>query len=181
MKRVVIGFCFVLFAGCAAIPNGGNHGDILKLGRPGDLLSSVKLGQGLLVATASLDQGREVNLQVTKEDVPQTEPLKYSRTLTIGKFSKVLGSGFAKKEDIYYRKRIWYKGKDFFEIGSDKYLVEWKCDYSDVRTYLIADIYEIEFRRFYEHASNNPVVSQSEEALPMSGDVNEKAAGGSGE
>ena len=111
----------------------------------GPVLDSVRLGEGLLVGTARLGKNRIVNLQVNKEDVPETESLSYAQTLTIGTFSKVWGSGFSKPENIYYRKRIWYEGRDVFEIEGDRYLVEWWCDYKNPLTYVIADMYTITF------------------------------------
>lgn len=146
MKRLIISILLVLCAGCATIPNGGYAGDISELGVPGDLLCVVNLGEGLLVGTAQLGNGRAVNLQITKEDVPKTDSTYYARTLTIGNFSKIIGSGFTKKENIYYRKRIWYSGKDVFEIDGDKYLVEWHCDFSNPLTYSVADMFRLTFR-----------------------------------
>jgi hypothetical protein len=146
MKWAVIAMSSLLLAGCASVPNGGYHGDILELGTPGDILAEVRLGEGLLVKTAQLGNDRSVNLQINKEDLPQSDPLYYARTLTIGKFSKIWGSGFTRKENIYYRKRIWYCGKDVFEVDGDQYLVEWQCNYRDPLTYVLADMYTITFR-----------------------------------
>ncbi len=142
-------------AGCTTIPNGGYHGDISKLGILGDVLATVRLGEGLLVGTAQLDNNRFVNLQINKEDIPnyagtKSDPFFYARTLTIGKFSKVLGSGFTRRENIYYRKRIWYNGKDVFEVDGNRYLVEWYYNYKDSLTYIIADMYTITFRSLGE-------------------------------
>ena len=140
-------------AGCASIPNGGYHGDISKLGTPGGVLATVRLGEGLLVGTAQLDNNHSVNLQLNKEDVPQSNPLYYARTLTIGKFSKIWGSGFSRRKNIFYQKRVWYNGKDIFEIDGDRYLVEWRCNYKDPLTYIIADMYIITFRSLEKTSS----------------------------
>ncbi|MFC1498365.1 hypothetical protein ACFLS1_07860 [Verrucomicrobiota bacterium] len=150
MNRIFIIILMIGLAGCATIPNGGYHGDISKLGTPGDVLATIRLGEGLLVETAQLDNNRSVNLQINKENVPETDPLYYARTLTIGKFSKIFGSGFTKRKNLYYQKRIWYNGKDVFEIDGDRYLVEWRCNYKDPLTYIITDMYVIIFRRLGE-------------------------------
>lgn len=144
MKRIFI--IVMIAAGCTTIPNGGYHGDLSQLGIPGAVLATVRLGEGLLVGTAQLDNNRSINLQINKEEVPKSESLYYARTLTIGKFSKLWGSGFTKGENIYYRKRIWYDGKDVFEINGDRYLVEWRYDERDPLSYSVADMYIVTFR-----------------------------------
>jgi len=153
MKTLVLVFFTLGLAACAAVPNGGYHGDLAKFGTPGEVLDRVIVGKGLFVATAHLDKNRSVNLQITREDEPsyagtKDHPILYNRTLTIGKFSKILGSGFSSAEDIYYRKRIWYDGKDVFRIGDDWYLVEWEYRYRDPVSYIITDMFTISFRAF---------------------------------
>ncbi|MDH4316927.1 MAG: hypothetical protein OEV64_00930 [Desulfobulbaceae bacterium] len=146
MKKYFIILNILWFSGCAPVPNGGYYGDISRLGSVGMVLDTVRVGKGLLVETAHLDKNRTVNLQINEEEVPQTEPHLYSRTLTIGKFSKIWGSGFSGPKNIYYRKRIWYNGRDVFDIEGNRYLVEWQCDYRDPITYLLDDMYTVTFR-----------------------------------
>ena len=105
----------------------------------------------MLVETVTLDDGQTVNLQINEEDVPKGEAL-YPRTLTIGKFSTILGSGFASKENIYYRKRIGNQGKDVFEVAGKRYLVSWECNYSNPLTYMVADFYTVTIQRLYSRA-----------------------------
>lgn len=141
----------VLSAGCAAIPTGGYYGDISELGTPGVVLARLEIGQGMLVETVTLDEGRTINLQINKADVPEGEAL-YPRVLTIGKFSTILGSGFTGKNNIYYRKRIGHQGRDVFEADGKRYLVAWECDFHNPLTYMAADYFTVTVQRLYSPA-----------------------------
>lgn len=141
----------VLAAGCATVPTGGYYGDIAELGTPGVILARLEIGEGMLVETAALDDGRTINLQINKEDVPKGEAL-YPRALTIGKFSTLLGSGFTGSENIYYRKRIGDQGQDVFDVDGRRYLVIWRCNYRNPLTYAVADYYTVTIQRLYSPA-----------------------------
>ena len=141
----------VLTTGCATVPTGGYYGDVSELGTPGTVLARMEIGEGMLVETAALDDGRTINLQINKEDVPTGEAL-YPRGLTIGKFSTLLGSGFTGRENIYYRKRIGDQGKDVFEVDGRRYLVIWRCNYRNPLTYAVADYYTVTIQRLYSPA-----------------------------
>ena len=141
----------VLTTGCATVPTGGYYGDVSELGTPGTVLARMEIGEGMLVETAALDDGRTINLQINKEDVPTGEAL-YPRVLTIGKFSTLLGSGFTGRENIYYRKRIGDQGKDVFEVDGRRYLVTWNCNYRNPLTYAVADYYTVAIQRLYSPA-----------------------------
>ena len=133
-------------AGCASVPTGGYHGDISKLGTPGPVLTTVDVGEGLLVRTLGLDEGRRVNIQITHQDVPQGQA-GFRHVMTIGRFSKVLGSGFARRKNIYYEKRIDFRGKDVFEVDGTRYLVTWACDWKNPVTYAIANMFKVSVQR----------------------------------
>jgi hypothetical protein len=115
--------------GCATIPNGGYYGDISQLGTPGPVLGAVEVAEGLLVETISLGGGKSVNIQINKDKPTDKELLLHDNVLTIGNFSKVIGSGFSSNKDIYYQKRIYDDGSDVFELAGSNYLVTWKCTF----------------------------------------------------
>ncbi len=112
----------------------------------GDTLSRARIMQGGLVKTMQLDDGRSINVQINKEDVPKNEAL-YSRTMTIGAFSKILGSGFTKKKDLAFKKRIGNIGQDTFTLDGIIYQVTWRRDNWDVTSLLVSDIYTVVMRR----------------------------------
>jgi hypothetical protein len=137
-----------LTAACATVPTGGYYGDISELGTPGAVLARLEIGEGMLVETATLDDGRTINLQINKEAVPKGEAL-YPHVLTIGKFSVLLGSGFTGGENIYYRKRIGDQDRDVFEVDGKRYLVTWACNYRNPLTYAVADYYTVTIQRLF--------------------------------
>ncbi len=151
-----------LMTACATVPTGGYYGDVSDLGTPGEVLGRVEIGQGMLVETVTLDDGRKINLQINKEDVPKGEAL-YPRVLTIGKFSTILGSGFSGKENIYYRKRIGHYGQDVFEVDGKRYLVTWECNYRNPLTYMVADYYTVTIQRLYSQAEIEATVREPEQ------------------
>ncbi len=127
---IFIGSVFCLFgAGCATIPNGGYSGNLSELGAPGRVLGRVEVAEGMLVETVSLGAGKSVNIQINRDKPPSKEYFLHDNVLTIGRFSKVFGSGFTKKKNIYYRKRIFDRGTDVFDVDGRKYLVNWNCIY----------------------------------------------------
>ena len=138
----------ILAAGCATIPTGGYHGDVRELGTPGDILAKLEIGEGMLVESVTLEDGQTINLQINKADVPEGKAL-YPRVLTIGNFSTILGSGFASKENIFYRKRIGLQGKDVFKVNGKRYLVSWECSYRNPLTYMVADYYTVTVQRLF--------------------------------
>lgn len=136
----------MVVAGCASIPTGGYYGDISKLGTPGPVLTTVNVGEGLLVKTLHLDEGRSVNMQITHQDVPPGKA-GFRHVMTIGRFSKVLGSGFTSRKNIHYEKRIDYRGKDVFEVDGARYLVTWACDWKNPVTYAVANVFKVTVQR----------------------------------
>jgi len=134
--------CAGLVAGCTTIPNGGFYGDVNRVGKPGSVIGTVQVGEGMLVQTLTIDSETEINIQIN-EDRTDDDPLLFDNVLTIGKFSEWLGSGFTRKENIYYQKRVYDSGQDIFEVKGRKFLVTWKCDYRDARTYLVSDHYTV--------------------------------------
>ena len=128
MKQIaLIVLALSLLCGCSTIPNGGHPGDLSKYGKPGPVLDTVHIGRGMLVEDLRLGTNGTIQAQVSKAEIEDyQDPLLHEQILTIGHFNKVTGSGFAKKENIYYRKRIWHDGQDVFSIGNATYLVKWK-------------------------------------------------------
>ena len=150
-------FTFPLFlCSCATIPNGGFYGDISNVGKPGPILGRVQVGEGLLVETIKIDADTEINIQINEDEVGDNESLLFDNVLTIGKFSKWLGSGFTSKENIYYEKRIHDSGKDIFEVNGRQFVVKWKCDYTDARTYLVSDHYEVTVQELFTGEEKKP-------------------------
>lgn len=139
--RVALGLLCLAVIGCATIPNGGHYGDISKLGTPGPVLGQVEISEGMLVDTIHLDDSTSVNIQINEDKPSYSKQPLYENVLTIGKFSKLIGSGFTKKENIYYRKRIYYNGQDVFELNGRHYLVSWNLNYRNPLTYVVADTY----------------------------------------
>ena len=139
----------VVLTGCGTIPNGGFYTDNPEHGTPGPVLSTITLGRGLLVQDAQLDNGRVVQAQISRDEVESyQDQTLYEQVLTIGHFSKVIGSGFSKKKDIFYRKRIWRNGRDVFYLDGAPYLVEWRLNYKHPITYIVDDMYTLDFRSF---------------------------------
>jgi hypothetical protein len=136
-----------LLAGCATIPNGGIYGPISGIADPGPVLGTVQVGEGMLVQTIQLVPGKNVNIQINKDEPPTDEHLLFENVLTIGQFSRILGSGFTGKKNIYYQKRIHDSGRDFFKAHGNTYLVSWKCDHKDARTYLVSDHYTVTIQK----------------------------------
>ncbi|MEW6078803.1 MAG: hypothetical protein AB1724_13385 [Thermodesulfobacteriota bacterium] len=152
-----------LASGCATAPStGGWHGDVSRLGTPGEVLAEINVGEGMLVETVPLDEGRPINLQINKKEVPKHKPL-YPRVLTIGRFSTVLGSGFARPENIYYSKRIDYQGRDYFETDGRRYLVTWRCDHRHRPADPDPDIYSVRIQRLYPPAESPPAPGKREQ------------------
>ncbi|HEC13078.1 MAG TPA: hypothetical protein ENI80_07470 [Acidiferrobacteraceae bacterium] len=87
--------------------------------------------EGRLVATFNLDGGRYVNLQINKYKYPINShgyswgEYGYGHTMTIGHFSKVLGSGFRKESTIFFKKRIADRGQDTFLLEGTTYRATW--------------------------------------------------------
>jgi len=118
--------CLALaFAGCASntipddrgvAPNGASV--------PGYHGQTVRVVTGGLVETITLDEDRPLNLQINVEDLRPGEA-GFPHQLTIGRFSKWLGSGFAHGQDIYYRKRIDTEGADTFQVDGITHYVRW--------------------------------------------------------
>lgn len=144
----LMAICVALLSSCAIIPNGGYSDPVKTLGIPGPVLGTVQVGEGLLVQTVMIDDHTALNIQIN-EDKVANDPLLFDNVLTIGKFSKVLGSGFSKKKDIVYRKRIHESGKDSFALNDRKYLVTWECNYKDARTYLVPDHYTVAISQLF--------------------------------
>ena len=144
--------CCLFLTACASVPNGGFYGDVTKAGNTGPVLGVVQVGEGMLVRNIKLKPATEINIQINEDD-----PLLFENVLTIGKFSELLGSGFTKKENIYYEKRIHNSGKDFFAVKGKTYLVEWKCDYKDARTHLVSDHYTVTVREFTPLRASPPM------------------------
>ena len=140
--------------GCATIPNGGFVGDVSKYGLvPGEEVDSIRLGKGMLVEDVMLEPDLVIQAQISRDENESYEdPTQFEQILTLGRFSKLLGSGFAGKDKIVYRKRIWHDGRDIFEVDGRKYLVEWTLNYRDPITYLVTDMYTLSFRPLYEKA-----------------------------
>lgn len=124
--------CLTLaFAGCAshAIPD---QRGVAPNGAPvpGYRGQTVRVVTGGLVETIALDEDRPLNLQINLEDLRPGEA-DSPHLLTIGRFSKWLGSGFAHRQDIYYRKRIDTEGADTFQVDGITHYVRWtmtSCD-----------------------------------------------------
>jgi hypothetical protein len=152
----------LILSGCSTIPNGGFVGDVSKMGLvPGVELDTIRLGKGLLVQDVMLDPDLVVQAQISKDELEKYEDqTQFEQILTIGRFSKILGSGFAKKKDIFYRKRIWHSGRDIFEVDGGRYLVEWTLNVNDPITYLVADMYTLTFRPLHERAPESPAPAQ---------------------
>lgn len=148
MKRVQLWVVAVglLAAGCGTIPTGGYHGNLSDLGVAGPVLTTVSVGEGLVVRTLVLDEGRSANIQITHQDV-QAGKAGFRHVMTIGKFSKVLGSGFTSRKNIYYEKRIDYNGRDVFEVAGNRYLVTWECDWKNPVTYAVANVFNVRVQR----------------------------------
>lgn len=121
-------FCLAV-TGCTTIPNGGYYGDISQLGSPGPVLGAVEVSEGMLVETIALGGDKSVNIQINKDRPTDPELPLYDDVLTIGNFSKVIGSGFTGSKNIYYQKRIYDDGSDVFELDGNRYLVTWKCTF----------------------------------------------------
>jgi hypothetical protein len=118
--------CLMLvFAGCAShtIPD---HRGVAPDGAPvpGYYGQTVRVVTGGLVETVELDEGRPLNLQINVEDLRPDEA-GFPHQLTIGRFSKWLGSGFAHGGNIYYRKRIDIEGVDTFQVEGITHYVRW--------------------------------------------------------
>ncbi len=109
----------------------------------------------MLVETINIDSGTEINIQINKNE-DESDPLLFDNVLTIGRFSRLLGSGFTGRENIYYEKRINDSGKDIFEISGRKFVVKWKCDYRDARTYLVSDHFEVTLQELLPHQDQRP-------------------------
>lgn len=103
-----------------------------------------KVVDGGLVSTFNLDDGQYVNLQINKYQRPSNshaysaKDFGYEHTLTIGHFSKMLGSGFSKKSNIFYKKKIRSSGQDTFQLGVDTFRITWYL--IDARYY---NVYEV--------------------------------------
>jgi hypothetical protein len=110
----------LVLAGCMTltVPQGGE--------------GTVRVVVGGFVETIEFVDGPTFNIQINDEDVPEGEAL-FPHELTIGKFSKVIGSGFTKRSNIYYRERIdYYSGNDTFSADGGEYRVSWKRNEWDV-------------------------------------------------
>jgi hypothetical protein len=97
---------------------------------PGYYGQTVRVVTGSLVETIELDEGRPLNLQVNVEDLRQGET-GFPHQLTIGHFSRWLGSGFARGQNIYYRKRIDTEGVDTFQVDGITHYVRWTMTSQD--------------------------------------------------
>lgn len=148
MNVCICALCAVLLSACATVPNGGYHGPVKQLGIPGPILGTVQVGEGLLVQTVKVDDNTELNIQIN-EDKVESDPLLFDNVLTIGSFSRIVGSGFSKKKNIYYQKRIDDSGRDSFTLNTRTFLVTWKCDDKDARTYLVSDHYAVDVRELF--------------------------------
>lgn len=91
---------------------------------PGYYGKTVQVTTGGLVETIELDEGRPLNLQINAVDLAPAE-VGFPHELTIGRFSRWLGSGFSRASNVYYRKRIPDEGADTFEIDAITHYVRW--------------------------------------------------------
>ncbi len=148
MNVCICALSSIFLSACATVPNGGYHGTVKTLGIPGPILGAVQVGEGLLVQTIKVDDNTELNIQIN-EDKVESDPLLFDNVLTIGKFSKIVGSGFSKNKNIYYQKRIHDSGKDSFMLNTRTFLVTWKCDEKDARTYPVSDHYAVDVRELF--------------------------------
>ena len=85
---------------------------------------SIRLTVGGVVETIAFDGGPTFNMQITEKEVPKNQAL-FPHMFTIGKFNRVLGSGFTKRSNIYYEQRIDRRGYDSFEVNRRKYHIKW--------------------------------------------------------
>ncbi len=114
-------------------------------------ITTIRVLRNGFVETVELESGVEVNIQINEKD---PNPLNKSyptpeesadQDMTIGKFSKVIGSGFSKKKNIYFRKGIYNSGSDYFTVDDVKYKVEWDLDYWAFMSWFVNDVYDVTF------------------------------------
>jgi hypothetical protein len=121
----------LVFAGCAShtIPD---HRGVAPNGAPvpGYYGQTVRVVTGGLVETIELDEDRPLNLQINVEDLRPGE-VGFPHQLTIGRFSRWLGSGFAHGQDIYYQRSIDTEGVDTFQVDGITHYVRWTMTSSD--------------------------------------------------
>jgi hypothetical protein len=86
---------------------------------------NVTVVAGGLVESIAFANGITLNIQITREHLPEKGYLG-QHILTIGRFSPIIGSGFAKRSNIYYEAPIWAYGEDDFMAGSDMYRIFWR-------------------------------------------------------
>lgn len=87
--------------------------------------------QSLHGKTVCPHRQRQENSWKAGPSVVHTDPELplHDDVLTIGNFSKVIGSGFTSSKNIYYQKRIYDDGSDVFELDGSNYLATWKCTF----------------------------------------------------
>ena len=114
-------------------------------------VETIRVLRNGLVETVELEPGVTVNIQINEKE---SNPLNKSyptpeesadQDMTIGKFSKVIGSGFSKKKNIYFRKGIYNSGSDYFTVSNKKYKVSWELDYWAFMSWFINDVYDVTF------------------------------------
>ena len=133
----------VVSSGCAmlTVPAGG--------------AGTVTILQDGFVETIAFEGGPKLNIQINDEEVPEGEAL-FPHELTIGKFSPVIGSGFTKRENIYYRERIDHHGSDTFEVDGETFRVRWESECWHVVTTSDASV----FRVTIEHPDYVPALEK---------------------
>jgi hypothetical protein len=113
---------------------------------PEGCTGTVGLMTGGFVETMQFANGRTFNIQVTEDELPEGE-VGYPHVLTIGRYSTLMGSGFAVRSNIYYEARIGPYGSDTFSVADEEYRVQWHS--SNYRTVLDPErtIFEVSIGR----------------------------------
>jgi hypothetical protein len=128
---VLTGGLTLALAGCASHTIPDQHGMApSQAPMPGYYGQTVRVVTGGLVETIELDEGRPLNLQINVEDLRPGEA-GFPHQLTIGRFSRWLGSGFARGRNTYYRKRIDTEGAETFQVDGITHYVRWTMTSSD--------------------------------------------------
>lgn len=130
---ILVFFIALFLSGCAAsLQNAPSANDAqinAALKNPARVNHQVT--KGGFVETFNLDAGQYVDVQINKyqhssnSHAYSPDNFGYEQTLTVGHFSKVLGSGFSKKSNIFFKKKIRSSGQDTFRLGEMIYRVTW--------------------------------------------------------
>jgi hypothetical protein len=136
----------MLAAGCATTGRDGRRRDPVA-GATGALLGRVQLAEGMLTELIDLAPGRSVRLQVTTEPASPGRGHRPS-LLTIGRFSPILGSGFTRRKNIFFKSRLGAYGSDIFNVDGVPYHVNWKWEFPHPVTVLVSNLYTIEIHEW---------------------------------